>query len=355
MPEDIFRRLQQRLDLYSLGFPVTESGIEIKILKKLFNEKDAEMFLNMSPNLEEAKSVAERLGRPVEEIAAQLEDMTKRGILFRLRKGESVKYGAIPFMHGLVEFQIKRFDREMGELLDAYLHEKFNQSIAGIDGLFLRTVPIEKSIIPEHHVAAFDDAVAIIKKNNTIAVAECLCRKEKKIMGKGCGKPLEACMMFGSMAKYYIDNNLGRQVNAEEAIHILRQAQEAGLVTQPGTAQNPAGMCNCCGDCCAVLNAIKISPKPSDLVYSNYRSAVNSENCTGCEICLERCPMEAITINIDGIAQIDLDRCIGCGLCVAACPEGALNLIPKPDNHKRIPPATSSEQMMRIAKYRGVI
>ncbi len=355
MPEDIFRRLQQRLDMYSLGFPSTESGIEIKILKKLFNENDAEMFLNMSPNLEEATSVAERLGRPVEEVGTQLEDMTKRGLLFRLKKGASVKYGAIPFMHGLVEFQIKRFDREMGELLEAYLNEKFHQSIADIEGLFLRTIPIEKSIIPEHHVAAFDDAVAIIRKNDTIAVAECLCRKEKKIMGKGCGKPLEACMMFGSMAKYYIDNNLGRQVNAEEAINIVRQAQEAGCVTQPGTAQNPAGMCNCCGDCCAILNAIKKFPKPAELVFSNYQATVNSENCTGCEICLERCQMEAITINPDGVAEVNLDRCIGCGLCVTTCPTEAINLREKPEAQKRTPPATSSEQIMRIAKHRGVI
>jgi len=355
MPEDIFRRLQQRLDLYSLGFPATESGIEIKILKKLFNENDAEMFLNMSPNLEEAKSVAKRLGRPVEEIASQLEDMTKRGLLFRLSKGESVKYGAIPFMHGLAEFQIKRFDREMGGLLEAYLNEKFNQSIAGIDGLFLRTVPIEKSIIPEHYVAAFDDAVAIIKKNDMIAVAECLCRKEKIIMGKGCGKPLESCIMFGSMAKYYIDNNLGRQVNSEEATNIVRQAQEAGCVTQPGTAQNPAGMCNCCGDCCAVLNAVKKFPRPAEFVFSNYQAAVNSESCTGCEICLERCQMEAITINQGGIAEVNLDRCIGCGLCVTTCSTEAINLMEKPEAQKRTPPATSSEQMMRIAKHRGVI
>ena len=137
--------------------------------------------------------------------------MAKRGLLFRLRKGESVKYGAIPFMHGLVEFQIKRLDREMGDLIEQYLDQRFNESIAGVDGLFLRTVPIEKSIVPEHHVAAFDDAVAIIKKNDTIAVAECLCRKANKIMDKGCDKPIEACFMFGSMARFYIENNLGRR------------------------------------------------------------------------------------------------------------------------------------------------
>lgn len=355
MSEDIFRQLQQRLDLYSMGFPATETGIEITILKKLFNQKDAEMFLNMSPKLEDPASVAKRLESPVDELAGQLEDMAKRGLLFRGRKGASVKYGAIPFMHGLAEFQIKRLDREIVELIDEYMDQRFNQSIAGVEGLFLRTITVEKSIVLEHHVAAFDDAVAIIKKNDTIAVAECLCRKAHKIMSKGCDKPIEACFMFGSMARFYIENNLGRPINVEEAIDILRKAQDAGLVTQPATAQNPGGMCNCCGDCCAILGAVKKYPKPAELVFSNYQSAINGENCTGCEICLDRCQMEAITMSNDGVAQVDLDRCIGCGLCVTTCPSEAIVLIPKPDANRRIPPATSMEQMMQIAKKRGVI
>ena len=355
MSEDIFRRLQQRLDMYSMGFPATKTGIEITILKKLFNQKDAEMFLNMSPKLEEPESVAQRLGSPVEEVAGQLEDMANRGLLFRLRKGESVKYGASPFLIGLFEFQVKHLDREIEGLFEQYLDQRLNQSIAGSDGLLLRTVPIEKSIVTEHQVAAFDDAVAIIKKNETIAIAECICRKGNKIMGKGCDKPIETCFMFGSMARFYIENNLGRRVDVEEAVGILRKAQDAGLVTQPATSQNPMGMCNCCGDCCHILGAVKKFPKPADLVFSNYQSAINGENCTGCEICLDRCQMEAITMNKDGVAQVSLDRCIGCGLCVTKCPSDAISVIPKPDANRRIPPATSMDQMMQIAKNRGVM
>ncbi len=243
----------------------------------------------------------------------------------------------------------------MGALLEQYLDQRFNQAIAGVDGLFLRTIPIEKSIVPEHHVAAFDDAVAIIKKNDTIAVAECLCRKGEKIMDKGCDKPIETCIMFGSMARFSIENKMGRLVDVDEAVGILRKAQDAGLVTQPSTAQNPGGMCNCCGDCCVILGAVKRFPKPAELVFSNYQSTINGENCTGCEICLDRCQMEAIAINKDGVAQVDLKRCIGCGLCVTTCPSEAIGLIPKSDASRRIPPATSMDQMMQIAKKRGLI
>jgi len=64
MTESIYRDLQQRLDKYSLGFPATESGVEIKILKELFSEADAEMFLALSPMLEPPDAVAERIGQP---------------------------------------------------------------------------------------------------------------------------------------------------------------------------------------------------------------------------------------------------------------------------------------------------
>jgi Na+-translocating ferredoxin:NAD+ oxidoreductase subunit B len=60
-------------------------------------------------------------------------------------------------------------------------------------------------------------------------------------------------------------------------------------------------------------------------------------------------------MNKDGVAQVELGRCIGCGLCVTTCPSEAISLIPKPDANRRIPPATSMDQMMQIAKKRGLI
>jgi Pyruvate/2-oxoacid:ferredoxin oxidoreductase delta subunit len=313
------------------------------------------MFLDMSPALEEPASVASRLGRRMEEIAPRLEDMASRGLLFRMKKAESVKYGAIPFMHGLMEFQVKRLDRSFSELMEQYFAEGFHGAIAGTAGMFLRTIPVQQSVMPEHRVAAYDDAVELLKKAPVIVVAECVCRKEKKTLDRGCDKPLETCFMFGSMARYYIDNAIGRQVDLNEAVRILADSQKAGLVTQPATAQNPSGMCNCCGDCCGVLGAIKKFPRPAEFVFSNYQASADAAACTGCEVCLDRCQMEAIAMTPGGTAEVNRDRCIGCGLCVTTCPAEALSLKAKEGAGLRVPPATSGEQMLLIAKNRGLI
>ncbi len=42
MSKDVYRRLQEQLDQYSIGFPATDSGIEIKLLKRLFTEEEAD-------------------------------------------------------------------------------------------------------------------------------------------------------------------------------------------------------------------------------------------------------------------------------------------------------------------------
>jgi ferredoxin len=52
---------------------------------------------------------------------------------------------------------------------------------------------------------------------------------------------------------------------------------------------------------------------------------VDSEACSGCEVCVDMCPMEAIEVD-DDVACIDEDRCIGCGVCAYHCTTEALSL-----------------------------
>jgi len=349
---DIYRQLQQRLDTYSIGFPAMPSGIEIRILRKLFTEDEARLFLAMRPMVAPPESVAVRIGVPAEETAARLEDMAARGLLFRLRKGDSVRYGAIPFVHGLIEFKVKHIDSDLAELFQKYYDEGFGQCFAKVNGTFLRTIPIAQAITPEHHIAALDDVEKILAGVDTIVVTECICRKGKAMVGHACAAPREACFMCGSMARYYLDNGMGRRVSASEALELTRQAQAAGLVTQPSTSQNPNGMCNCCGDCCGVLTAMRNTPRPADMVYSNHYSEVLADDCVGCEECVEGCPMAAIAMDQDGKAVIARERCIGCGVCVPRCPAGAVALREKPAAERRPLPRNAFEQMTLMAQER---
>ncbi len=355
MADPIFRKLQEQLDQYSVGFPATESGIEIKILEKLFTLPEAEIFSQLTPMLETPEDIAPRIGMNADDAAKKLADMAEKGLVFSLNKNGIIRYGAIAFVHGLFEFQVTRLDREFAELCQHYIDNEFKEALAFSAAGFLRVIPIQKSIDVRNRVAPYEDAAEILKGVKKIVVTDCVCRKSAGLLDKSCNKILEVCFMFGSMAQYYLDHDMGREVGVEEALQILEKAHEAGLVTQPATSQNPTGMCNCCGDCCGPLSSIKSHPKPAEMVFSNYFAVVDDAECTGCETCVERCEFEAIQINDSDIAEIDLDRCIGCGLCVTTCPTDAINLEVKAADNQQVPPQTTLEQMLSMVKKRGVI
>ena len=52
---------------------------------------------------------------------------------------------------------------------------------------------------------------------------------------------------------------------------------------------------------------------------------VDLEKCTGCGICEEVCPVEAIKVENEK-AKVDNEECVDCGTCVEECPEDALSL-----------------------------
>lgn len=339
-----------------MGYPATKSGVEIKILKKLFSEEDADLFLQMTPMLETVEDIAARLDSPVSDLDDKLNNLAARGLLFRLAKGAVVKYGAIPFVHGLLEFQVNRLDRELAELVRQYFKEDFSNALNASAAGFLRTIPVQQSLEVKHTIAPYEDAARILDKNAPhIVVTDCICRKSAKLVDKGCDKPGEVCFMFGSMGQYYLDQGMGRRIELDEALALLTKAGEAGLVTQPASSQNPGGMCNCCGDCCGPLSALNSHPRPAEIVFSNYFAQIDTGACTACGLCEERCQMAAIGVTEDDCAEINRDRCIGCGLCVTTCPEEALSLAKKSTEQVKLPPATVFEQMVQMAQKRGIL
>ena len=350
--ENVYERLRERLDGLSTGYPSTQSGVEIRILQRLFTEEEAEFFLKLSPLPESPEQVASRLGREPETTAVLMEKMAGKGLLFRLRKGGTVRYAALPFMVGILEHQVNRLDKELALDMDEYFEAGFGKTIQSFKTPVMRSIPINKHVAVKWPIAPYEDALDIINKQEVIALAPCICRTWMKTVGKGCDKPVETCFIFGHYGHYYVENKMGRYVSKEEALEVVKRNEEAGLVMQPFNSQKIGGMCSCCGDCCGMLRSLKKQPVPAASVQTNYFAEVDGEACAGCETCLDRCQMDAITM-VEDKAVVNLDRCIGCGLCVTTCTTGAMQLKKKPEDQLYQPPESGAETYMRIAIERG--
>jgi electron transport complex protein RnfB len=352
--DDVYDKLRKRLDDMGPGFPATQSGVELKILKRLFTDADAELFLSLSPMLETPESIAARLNLPTEPLARHIEDMAMRGLLFRQKKDDVPRYAAVPFIVGIFEYQLKTVDETLIKDMEVYHEEALLKSLHACSTPIMRTIPINRELVTEWPIAPYEDVMKIFDNQKKIAVAPCICRTMAEKDNRGCNKPMEACFLFGSHASFYVDNGMGRFITSEEAKDIARKNEAAGLVMQPFNSQYVGGMCSCCGDCCGMLRSLKKQSNPAAAVKSNYYAQVDVAECTGCETCLDRCQMEAIDI-VEDKALINLRRCIGCGLCVSTCPADAVRLVKKSEDQQYVPPETGMETYIRIAQERGKI
>ena len=350
MNEDVYIRLREFLNTLPAGYPETPTGVEIKILKKLFTPDEAELTMKLNKEPESISVIAKRTGIQEKELAKKLETMAQKGLIFRVRVGEERHYQAFQFIVGIYEFQLNHIDKEFSELFEEYL-PYLGMEMALAKTPQLRVIPVESAVGKEGSVEPYNQVRELVKKQTVLSVSNCMCRKEQGLLGNPCDKPSEVCIGFGDMAQYFIDNNSARQIDVAECLKILDTAEEAGLVLQPTNAKELQWICCCCSCCCAGLKYAKNISRPQNMVHSYYEAKIDPDECTACGDCIERCPMDAIQEG-DDVSEIIEGRCIGCGLCTSACPVEAITLILKPGMES--PPEDYSEVLDRISVDRGV-
>lgn len=353
MTEDVYQRLASFLDHLPGGFPATESGVELRILRRLFDEGQAALAVHLTMRPETPEAIAMRVGMDPQDCAGRLEAMARKGLIYRRRRDGSAQYSASQFVVGIWEYHVNDLDPGLIEDFNAYIPHLFRPDVWRKVPQ-LRTIPITENIQVEREILPYERAEHLVREQQKIAVAPCICRREHAMMGEGCGRPLETCLIFGGPAEYYVENGLGRAINTQEALDILAVAEEAGLVLQPSNSKKIVNICCCCGCCCQVLKSFKRYPQPASVVSTPFVAVTNRELCNGCGDCLDRCQMDALSL-IDEIAVPDEARCIGCGLCVTACTTESLRLVRKPQEEQHQVPTTLARTYMKLARERGVL
>jgi ferredoxin len=351
MTDAIYERLAKHLDDLPGGFPRTESGVEMRLLRRLFNEEEAELAPHLTMRPEPANKIAYRLERDPEKIAELLDAMSRKGLIFRIDKTGRPAYSASQYVVGIWEYNVNNLSPELIKDMNEYAPTLLDTK-AWKKAPQLRTIPISESVFESRDILPYEELRTLIQSRKKIGVAPCICRREHTMMGEGCDRPEESCMIFGRAVDYYVGNGSGREITVDEALAILEEAEKNALVLQPSNSQNIINICTCCGCCCQVLKAFKRHPNPASIVSTPYMLEVRTEDCAGCGDCIERCQMDALSLEDDVIAHEER-LCIGCGLCTTVCPSEALLLVRKPEEELTSVPESMMQTYVEMVKARG--
>ncbi|MFX1570718.1 MAG: indolepyruvate ferredoxin oxidoreductase subunit alpha [Promethearchaeota archaeon] len=341
-------------------FPVPISDTLFELLQSLVTEEQAKFILiykKPSMTLDEIKQKTEM---EESKIIEMLNTLMHNGIIVGTRSktiGVMV-YRLMGLWPGIFEYTFLRGESSEKEKNLAILFEKlFGEISKGTQSNYEqlinvfkdlpptdRTLPVEKEIeVGTESVMPFEEIKRYIEEYDDITLVNCYCRHEKELLGEPCklGASKNNCFLIDKTAQFGIEQGFGRPVSKEEAIKIMREAEDEGLVhkvfhVHSDTNRGIEAICNCCKCCCGVINMYYRGAAPIHTM-SSYLANVDEDSCIGCGTCVEKCPMETINLN-NSIAHVNEDKCIGCGVCAYHCPEEAIHLERIGPRHVFIPP-----------------
>jgi ferredoxin len=313
------------------------------LIEELFTPEEAELASKMPLGLVSAADMAKETGGDTKVADELLESMANKGLLFSYQREGVWFYELLVLLPGMFEAQFTKGEvderaKRLAHLFEDYfnvmtqLREKAGpRGAASIAPIFpfSRVVIVEKEIPGGIEIQPYDRISQYIAKAPYISVGTCYCRHFGELLGRPCDKPKQNCMGLGPAAVFTAGRGFGRLVSKEEALEIVKRAEEAGLVhCISNTGKYVDFICNCCTCHCGILRSLKDADSPSMAATSSFIASLDKGDCSDCGDCLERCPMDALTIEGDEVT-LDSNRCIGCGLCVSVCPTGAIKLEPR--------------------------
>ena len=303
-------------------FGVTSNDPEYWGLRCLCTDEMADIALKMKVRTHYTlDALVEITNAPKEVVEPVVEEMAKRGLLEfdygdnytndgPIKGALRVKRYMLPmFVPGSAEFtnMVKKQIDDYPELAQFFERMTFIP-LAGITelvppggaGIGMHVIPVEKAISLENKSIDIEHISHWLKKyEGHLGVGICSCRYGRAKLGEGSGDSCEDwCISVGDMTDYLEETGKGHAITYDEAMKILKNAEDNGFVHQITNIDGEDkifAICNCNVNICNALRTSQLFNTPN-LSRSAYTAKVDPTNCVACGKCVEYCPAGAVKL-----------------------------------------------------------
>jgi len=339
-----------------------------KILEAMMTPDEADILVDVSSPMTLVE-IAAKTNIDEKTLKNKLDDMEERQVIRKMGDRYHTPANIVMFHHGAIGWMREDLKKKVYPLWGDFFFEEWRDIL--VDGFIQRKesgAPGAHRVIPSHQalkaspkvkpedILWYEDMEQILRRSERTSFMMCGCRG----LWRKCDSPVDVCLQVQfppedgeqkGEAPQYIKPP--KDVTFEEALDTINKCEDHGLVHIPLNTAYGDLICNCCDDCCMVINPML--NRGGGVIWdiltpSRYRAVVDQELCSSCQTCVKRCKFDAIEmVDVPGSdnpkAKIINEHCLGCGVCVVKCPKQALTMeLIRPPGH--IPTVSVMELMM---------
>ena len=339
--QEIYKKLVDYLETPLSELP--ESEWKMPMFTSRITPEEAEFLTGFPWRATSLEDIADMKDMDPADLAPKLKELCERGLVFESIREDSRRFRLLdafqmfvrmPYWPGSDDEDLKK----TAQFANRYYMDNFQDQNKPVRHKGLRSLPINETLEDKKQILPFEDVLQVLDNYEYYTVSHCPCRERHRLDPDYMDSkhPSEVCLHFDELGRYCVEHGMGREITKEETLEILKKAADSGLVHGLGNHQsNPDTLCNCDPTYCTVFRPYHHLGHDRAMDPSNYKVKVTApETCKACGLCVKRCPMDAIQMQVSDeatnkfhkVVKVDTDICIGCGVCVHKCPTDSIIL-----------------------------